>query len=166
VRIAIASALVVSACALGCSSSGSSIPEGACTPSDPACVGATDAGRDSSAAGDGAGNAVDGGGDADASCTFTVDDAGVTHGCGRGAMGPGDRDDGGDAGPPPPPDAALDASDLPLGAPCWDNAQCTSGICFDYAVKGTFCTKLCSSNADCPSPPFMGCNGMGVCRMP
>jgi hypothetical protein len=165
VRIAIASALVLGVCALGCSSSGGT-PEGACTASDPSCVGATDAGHDSGVTPDGASHVSDGGTDADASCMFTVDEAGVTHGCGRGGVGPGDHDDGGDAGAPPPPDAALDASDLPLGAPCWDNAQCASDLCFDYVVKGTFCTKRCSSNADCPSPPFMGCNGMGVCRMP
>ncbi len=161
-RIAIASAFVLTVCVLGCSSSGASTPEGACTASDPSCVGATDAGRDSAMPSDGG---IPGDG-ADASCTFTVDDAGVTHGCGHGSMGPGDRDDGGDSGAPPPPDAARDASDLPLGAPCWDNAQCASGLCFDYAVKGTFCTKLCSSDTDCPSPTFMGCNGMGVCRIP
>jgi hypothetical protein len=170
VRLGIPLFLVLGACALGCSSSGGSTPEGACTPSDPSCNPTTDAGHDASAAVDGAGNVMDGaggGGDAaDASCSFIVDDAGVTHGCRAGGMGPGDQDDGGDAGPPPPPDASHDASDLPLGSPCWDNAQCASGICFDYAVKGTFCTQPCSSNADCPSPPFMGCNAMGVCRMP
>ena len=163
-RIGIPFVLVLGAWALGCSSSGGNIPEGACTPSDPACIGTTDAGHDASA------DVMDGGGGggdaADASCSFIVDDAGITHGCRSGGMGPGDRDDGGDAGPPPPPDASRDASDLPLGAPCWDNAQCASDICFDYAVKGTFCTKPCSTNADCPTPPFMGCNGMGVCRMP
>ena len=157
------SALVCVACVIGCSSSGST-PEGACTPSDPSCVGGSaDSGHDTGSAIDGAGS---GGDAADASCPLSVDDAGVTHGCGHGGTGPGDHDDGGDAGPPPPPDAALDASDLPLGAPCWDNAQCASGICFDYAVKGTFCTKTCSTNADCPTPPFMGCNAMGVCRIP
>lgn len=108
-----------------------------------------------------AASATDGG---DGGCVFTVDDAGVTHGCGKGATGPGDRDDGGDAGGPPPPDAALDASDLPFGASCWDGAQCASGLCFDYAVKGQFCTQRCTANADCP-PQSLGCNGMGVCRV-
>jgi hypothetical protein len=101
---------------------------------------------------------------ADALCVLLVDDAGVTHGCSGGGKGPGDKDDGGGAAAPPPPDAALDASDLPLGAPCWDNAQCLSGICFDYAVRGTFCTQRCWTAGDCP-PPMNGCNGMGVCRM-
>jgi hypothetical protein len=101
--------------------------------------------------------------EADSSCAFTVDEAGVTHGCNRGGQGPGDRDDGGgiDTGAP---DVAMDASDLPFGSPCWDNAQCASGICFDYKVKGTACTQRCSTNADCP-PSSLGCNGMGVCRV-
>jgi hypothetical protein len=101
---------------------------------------------------------------ADAACVLTVDDAGVTHGCGKGGQGPGDRDDGGGAPPPPPPDAALDASDLPFGSTCWDNAQCASDICFDYQVKGQFCTVLCDASADCPDSS-LGCNGMGVCRI-
>jgi hypothetical protein len=96
-------------------------------------------------------------------CVLLVDDAGVTHGCAGGGKGPGDHDDGGGSADPPPPDAALDASDLGLGASCWDNSQCASGICFDYAVRGTFCTQRCWTNANCP-PPANGCNGMGVCR--
>jgi len=101
---------------------------------------------------------------ADALCVLLVDDAGVTHGCVSGGMGPGDKDDGGGAPAPPPPDASLDASDLPLGASCWNNAQCASDICFDYAVRGTFCSQRCWTPANCP-PPMNGCNGMGVCRM-
>lgn len=99
----------------------------------------------------------------DASCPFTVDDSGITHGCSRGGQGPGDRDDGGgiETGAP---DVAMDASNLPFGSPCWDNAQCASNMCFDYKVKGTFCTKTCTTNADCPAAS-LGCNGMGVCRV-
>ena len=100
---------------------------------------------------------------ADSACMLTVDDAGVTHGCGQGGQGPGDHDDGGGMAPPPP-DAAPDATDLPFGASCLDNAQCASGMCFDFNVRGTFCTKACSTNADCP-PESLGCNGMGVCRL-
>lgn len=96
-------------------------------------------------------------------CVLWVDDAGVSHGCGSGDNGPGDHDDGGGAAKPPPSDASPDASDLPLGASCLDNAQCASDICFDYNVRGTFCTQRCWTNADCP-PPANGCNGMGVCR--
>jgi hypothetical protein len=102
-------------------------------------------------------------GAADASCPLSVDDAGVTHGCGKGGQGPGDHDDGGGV-TAPPSDASPDAIDLPFGASCLDNGQCASGMCFDYSAKGTFCTKTCNSNADCPSESS-GCNGMGVCRV-
>jgi hypothetical protein len=98
----------------------------------------------------------------DASC-LQVNEAGVTYGTCKGSQGPGDRDDGGgmEAGSP---DVSQDAIDQPLYAPCWDNAQCTTGICFAFGPKGQFCTKTCSSNADCPAPS-LGCNGMGVCRV-
>jgi hypothetical protein len=101
-------------------------------------------------------------GAADAACMLSIDDAGVTHGCGKGGQGPGDHDDGGGMAAPPS-DASPDASDLPFGASCRDNGQCATGMCFDFTVKGTFCTKTCSSNADCPAAS-PGCNGMGVCR--
>lgn len=154
-------AVIVWVLTAGCSS-------GLATPA-PAAGDASAQGQEASAGGDAARDdgssdaaaSSDGGSDA---CVFTVDDAGVTHGCGHGGHGPGDHDDGGDAAPAPTPDAALDASDLPVGASCWDNAQCASGICFDYAVKGQFCTERCDANADCPDSS-LGCNGMGVCRV-
>src|SRR5579884_4263121 len=103
-----------------------------------------EASTDAAGASDASTAATDAASDA---CVLTVDEAGVTHGCGQGGHGPGDRDDGGDAGGPPPPDAAPDATDLPFGASCLDNAQCASDVCFDYAVKGQFCTQLCDANA-------------------
>ena len=159
---------------LACSS-GSGLPDGACPGSDPNCndASSTTSPDGSSGSGDGASAETgsdtsapigDGGADAaDALCVLLVDDAGVSHGCGPGDNGPGDHDDGGGAAPPPPSDAAPDASDLPLGASCLDNAQCQSDICFLYQVRGTFCTQRCWTNGDCP-PPANGCNGMGVCR--
>jgi hypothetical protein len=157
---------------VGCSG-GSEMPDGACPGSDPNCNDASPVtGQDassggqvdsSSGAGDTSAPVTDVSADADALCVLVVDDAGVSHGCNGGGNGPGDHDDGGEAAAPPPPDAALDASDLPLGASCWDNAQCASDICFDYVVRGTFCTQRCWTNANCP-PPANGCNGQGVCR--
>jgi len=149
-------------------SSGSSLPDGACPGSDPNCNDASSTTSPEASPAEAASETSDPPADAgvdtaDALCVLLVDDAGITHGCSTGGMGPGDQDDGGGAAPPPPPDAALDASDLPLGASCWDNAQCLSGICFDYRVRGTFCTQRCWTNGDCP-PPANGCNGMGVCR--
>lgn len=99
----------------------------------------------------------------DASHCLIVDDAGVSHGCTQGGMGPGDRDDGGGM-VAPPPDAAADAMNQPFGAECLRNDQCTSHICFDYRVKGQFCTQFCACNADCP-PASLGCSGQGVCRV-
>jgi hypothetical protein len=125
---------------------------------------AVSSGTDASPATDGGTSIVDSSADAaETLCVLWVDDAGVSHGCGTGDNGPGDHDDGGGAAKPPPSDASPDASDLPLGASCLDNAQCVSDICFYYQVRGTFCTQRCWTNADCP-PPANGCNGMGVCR--
>jgi hypothetical protein len=123
----------------------------ACSSTSPAPAGDSDASTDGGAA------------DVAPDHCLYVDDAGVTHGCGQGSMGPGDRDDGGDA-LAPPVDASPDASNLPFGAMCLDNAQCASGVCFDFKVRGQFCTKQCNSNADCPAPS-PGCNGMGICRV-
>ena len=95
---------------------------------------------------------------------LTVDDAGLSHGCGTGGMGPGDRDDGGGMVAPPVPDLGVDLRNLPFGSECLFNAQCASNICFLYRVKGQFCTQPCHCNADCP-PPSLGCGGMGVCRV-
>ncbi len=172
-RIAIVSFVLLA----GCSGS-TAVPEGACRPSDPACNPGGSSGGDSGTAGTMAdamasatpdaagGGSTDAARDeaADASCGLWVDDAGVTHGCGKGGNGPGDHDDGGGAPAPPPPDAALDAAGLGLGAPCWNNAQCESNLCFDYNVKGQFCSLRCTTDADCPAPA-LGCNGMGVCRV-
>jgi len=54
---------------------------------------------------------------------------------------------------------------LPFLAACTQNAQCTTGLCFDFPAKGDFCTKPCTSPADCPAPS-PGCNGKGVCKAP
>jgi hypothetical protein len=156
-------ALAVVACValFGCSSAvGGAVPIACGAPDDP-CL---DAGApaDASARSDATADAADAALAPDAHCSY-VDDSGVTHACGSGGQGPGDRDDGGgiETGAP---DVAVDASNLPFGSPCWDNAQCTSGICYDYKVKGQFCTQSCTTNADCPAPS-LGCNGMGFCRM-
>ena len=162
-RAAILAVLLCSACSsasgVGTGGGGDGVEAGASA--EASAGGGDDATSGPSDAGGGTGDAAADAGDA--SCVLWVDDAGVTHGCNKGGQGPGDQDDGGGAPAPPPPDVSPDAGDLPLGSPCWDNAQCASDMCFDYAVKGTFCSRQCASNADCP-PPSQGCNGMGVCR--
>ncbi len=109
--------------------------------------------------------------DGSATCTedaappcLIVDDAGLSHGCMMGGMGPGDRDDGGGMPNAPPPDASADARNLPFAAECLSNLQCTSNICFLYRVKGQFCTRFCACDVDCPAPS-LGCGGQGVCRV-
>jgi hypothetical protein len=150
--------------AVGCSSASSG--SAACT--DSTCSDASAAADASVAvdASDDTATAVDAAADVahDASCPPYVDEAGVTHGCNQGGQGIGDHDDGGgmDA---QIPDVAMDAMNLPFGSPCWDNAQCSTNVCYDFRAKGQFCTKACASNDDCPNP-LVGCNGMGFCREP
>ena len=148
-------AIVACSAIFGCSSAVPVAAAVACGAPDDPCL---DAGALADANADSAADAAPA---PDAHCSY-VDDAGVTHPCGSGGHGPGDHDDGGgiESGAP---DVAIDASNLPFGSPCWDNAQCTSGICYDYKVKGQFCTLSCTTNADCPAPS-LGCNGMGFCR--
>jgi hypothetical protein len=149
------------ACSSAPSSSGSSGDDAGPGGGGDASAGGGDAASPADDAGSGADAASDA---AHEACVFTVDDAGVTHGCGQGGHGPGDKDDGGGLEAAPPPDASADASDLPFGSLCLSNAQCASDLCYDYVVKGQFCTLFCDASAQCP-PPSLGCNGMGVCRM-
>ena len=147
-------ALAALASACSSSSDASEPPPDASAPSEDAAV-VPDAGTGADAGEDAP---------ADAGCTgLWVDEAGVTQGCGAGGMGIGDHDDGGGAAPAPPT-VPMDASDLPFASSCWNNAQCESNLCFDYVVKGQFCSLRCETDSDCP-PPALGCNGMGVCRV-
>ena len=151
---ALAVAGVLTACG-GSSSDASGSTDGG--GANDATTGDEVAAQDGNGGGDDAADAT-----GDAHCTY-VDDADVTHGCAPGSQGPGDRDDGGGS-VAPPPDAALDATNLPFAASCWNNAQCASGVCYLYKVRGTFCTAVCGSDVDCPDAS-LGCNGQGVCRI-
>jgi hypothetical protein len=63
-----------------------------------------------------------------------------------------------------PADASGDGG-APFLGPCMANSDCASMVCHYYpGVGGSFCTKPCTTAADCP-PPSPGCNGMGVCRI-
>lgn len=95
---------------------------------------------------------------------LAVTDSGVTYGCLMGGMGPGDRDDGGGNPIAGAPDGSADWMNLPLYAPCLNNGQCASSICYWFKVKGQFCTMLCNVDSDCPAPS-PGCSGQGVCRV-
>jgi hypothetical protein len=38
--------------------------------------------------------------------------------------------------------------------------------CFNFNAKGPRCTQPCTTAADCPNPPNLGCSGMGQCKVP
>jgi hypothetical protein len=69
------------------------------------------------------------------------------------------------------PDAAPGAPDaaavggLAFLAVCTSNAECASGLCFNFNAKGLHCTHTCQSATDCEAPS-PGCNGMNVCKAP
>jgi hypothetical protein len=149
--LAIAAGVFVFGAIVACTSTNTE-----CVPGDPSCPGRT------SPAGDASASAADAS-HADV-CVF-ITESGATRGCSPGSQGPGDRDDGGDASIVGPPDVAADATNLPFMAPCDSNPQCASGICYDFVVKGYFCTTMCTADTDCPAPS-PGCNGMGFCRAP
>jgi hypothetical protein len=77
-------------------------------------------------------------------------------GTGGSDGGAGGKDAGGDA---------ADGGLLPFMSPCTANAQCETGLCWNFPTKGSHCSKMCATDADCP-PPSPGCNPQGVCRAP
>jgi hypothetical protein len=88
-----------------------------------------------------------------------------------GAGVPACADDEGPGGSAPAADAAPAAPDgapgagLPFLAPCTQNDECASGLCFNFNAKGLHCTHACQSAADCEAPS-PGCSGMNVCKAP
>jgi hypothetical protein len=78
---------------------------------------------------------------------------GSTGGAGGGAGGAGAGGAGGDGGK------------LPFLAPCDEDAQCETMLCYPFTAKGPHCSQTCSGPEDCPAPST-GCNMMGVCKVP
>ena len=73
-------------------------------------------------------------------------------------------DDDGTGDDAPAADAAPPGS-LPFAAPCSENAECMSGLCFPFNMDGPHCTIDCpAAPMTCPAPSS-GCNGMGVCKI-
>lgn len=108
-------------------------------------------------AGDYAQCACDGGALGYASCT--ADSVFGPCVCGEGvpgvdASGVDAAGDGGDAAPPK----------LPFLAPCGEDEQCETGLCYPFNAKGPHCSKACSGPADCPAPS-PGCSGKGICKV-
>lgn len=60
-----------------------------------------------------------------------------------------------------------DAGKIVFMSPCdpCDTSECSSGLCFNFAAKGSRCTTPCSNPNDCPLPST-GCSNMGVCKAP
>lgn len=50
-------------------------------------------------------------------------------------------------------------------AQCDSDAECTTGLCFSFNMKGKRCSRRCTSASECP-PPSAGCNNQGVCKAP
>jgi len=54
---------------------------------------------------------------------------------------------------------------LRFGTACMEDAQCASGLCFNFNAKGKHCSKSCMADGDCPAGST-GCNNMGICKIP
>jgi hypothetical protein len=73
-----------------------------------------------------------------------------------GAGGSASADGGTDAG---------DGGLLPFMSPCTTDAQCETMLCWSFPSKGPHCSKMCTTDTDCP-PPSPGCNPQMICRAP
>jgi len=69
------------------------------------------------------------------------------------------------------PDAGIpdggsgDAGLLTLGAPCTDDSQCATALCYHFnnLAIGPRCSHSCTVPSDCEAPSS-GCSGMGICK--
>jgi hypothetical protein len=154
-------AMIVSALVGGCSSSDSS-GGGSCTPGEAHACSCAGAGAGTQTCGaDGQYGACfcaggqDGGADAGASDADRCADGRTGPGCNNGDGSTPGYDGSWEAGAPGT-----------FGAPCTQSSDCISGDCFDFNAKGPHCTQPCTTNADCPNPPNLGCSGMGQCKVP
>jgi hypothetical protein len=69
-----------------------------------------------------------------------------------------------DAGAPDADAAGTDAGLASFLAPCTDDSDCETHLCFPFNAFGPHCTLPCEKDSDCP-PPSSGCSGMGVCKV-
>lgn len=51
---------------------------------------------------------------------------------------------------------------LAVGASCETDAQCASGLCYEFRERGKKCSQQCTTNSDCPSGGT--CNHHGYCK--
>jgi hypothetical protein len=55
----------------------------------------------------------------------------------------------------------------PFGQACVASTDCQSNDCQNFPAKGgNYCTQPCATDAQCPTPPGLGCGGMGYCKVP
>ena len=108
--------------------------------------------------------------DASAACTvdaghcLVVDDAGVSHGCAAGSMGPGDRDDGGGlARRPPRRERRRDEPSVRRRV----SRQRPVPVADLLRLSGqrSVLHALLQLRQRLPARPSLGCGGQGVCRI-
>jgi hypothetical protein len=82
-----------------------------------------------------------------------------------GGAGTGSGNDSGAAGPDT--SEAGSPALLPFLASCTSDAECETGLCYTFSAKGSFCSMVCRTAADCPAPST-GCNNQTprVCKVP
>ncbi len=63
-------------------------------------------------------------------------------------------------------DAEAGGPDAKLGflAPCSNDVDCETNLCFAFNAYGPHCSHSCSKITDCPAPS-PGCSNMGVCKI-
>lgn len=159
----VAPALILAAFVGGCSSDSGS--GGSCMPGEAhacSCAGGA-AGMQTCGTGGQYGacsctGGADGGGGADAGPSSDADS------CADGRTGPGCNH--GDGSTPGYDGSWESGGPGTFGAPCTQSSDCQSMDCFDFNSKGMRCTQPCTTAADCPNPPNLGCSGMGQCKVP
>ena len=87
-----------------------------------------------------------------------------------GAQEAGALDEAGvETGGPAPDGAAVveGGGATPFGQACTLSTDCQSNDCQNFpGLGGNYCTLPCANDAQCPTPPGLGCGGMGYCKIP
>lgn len=160
--------LFVSAIVGGCSSSSGA--GGSCTPGESRACSCASGGSGTETCGTNGEYAAcscgsasgDSGAGGDSSSSDDASSSGDA--CADGSTGPGcDHGDGSTPGYDGGWEAGAPGT---FGSACTQNSDCQSMDCFDFNAKGMRCTQPCTTNADCPNPPNLGCSGMGQCKVP
>jgi hypothetical protein len=55
----------------------------------------------------------------------------------------------------------------PFGQACTLSSDCQTNDCQNFpGLGGNYCTQPCATDSQCPTPPGLGCSGMGYCKVP